>query len=248
MKTVTILNPIDFFNKVIELNKHFGGIELWWRGHADLNWKLHPSIYHKNIAINEVNISNRFRNHARAIYKEAPANDDLISWVSLMQHYKLPTRLLDWTTSPLVALYFAINHSCTINDAVVWCLNPVLLNENQLNTKGIVGRNNQEVRKSIRSIFSKESPKSSYILAFQSQHFDIRQLVQESEFTLHGVETPLEELNESHKFLGRIVIPKNQIEGFKQLLFVLNIRRVNLFPDLENLSEYLQGLEFDNNV
>ena len=244
MKTLTVSNPIDFFNKVIELTRYFSDHQLWWRGHACEEWKLHPSIFHKGLEANESNLSGLFIQHALARYKNAPAYDEYASWMFLMQHYGLPTRILDWTKSPIVALYFAIHNASNENDAAVWCLLPTKLNKCQIGSDKLVSRNNPEVKKSIYNAFSKTVENSNYNIAFIAQHIDMRQLIQASEYTIHSLATPLEEMEESSEFVGKIILPRSQIDGLKKLLLVLNINQAYLFPDLENLSEYLKSINF----
>jgi len=54
-----------------------------------------------------------------------------------MQHYRLKTRLLDWTESPLIATLFSVQDNHNV-DGVLWALNPWILNENQTNQKAIL--------------------------------------------------------------------------------------------------------------
>jgi len=56
-----------------------------------------------------------------------PGPDHSLRWLSLMQHHGAPTRMLDWTYSIYIALYFAIEH--TTGDCCVWKINKKWLND-----------------------------------------------------------------------------------------------------------------------
>jgi hypothetical protein len=50
----------------------------------------------------------RFKQQAHLYLNHLPADDDVASWIALMQHYGAPTPFLDWTESQYVAMYFAV--------------------------------------------------------------------------------------------------------------------------------------------
>jgi hypothetical protein len=104
----------------------------WFRGHREAHWEVRPSLWRQYSPEDERNFTNRFRTRAALRRPAAPAEHDYAAWLSLMQHYGLPTRLLDWSRSPLVATYFAVASYIKKNavpaDAVIWMLDPHLMN------------------------------------------------------------------------------------------------------------------------
>lgn len=88
-----------------------------YRGQADITWPVVPSIYRGNPGIRASAHLQDWKIRASRFASPMPLDD--IEWLILAQHYGLATPLLDWTTSPLTALYFACEGQ-TQADGTVW--------------------------------------------------------------------------------------------------------------------------------
>ena len=79
--------------------------EVFYRGHADESWDLKPSIFRSHRGIENEHLL--FRDMVAHVPRDFSECKSALDYLVQMQHYELPTRLLDVTTNPLVALYFA---------------------------------------------------------------------------------------------------------------------------------------------
>jgi len=95
---------------------------LAFRGVADSRDDLSTSLVRLNVE-HENHLLRNFRKYARW---DSPAADSVWNWLALAQHHGLPTRMLDWTFSPYVALHFATDDpACFDRDGAVWCVDYV---------------------------------------------------------------------------------------------------------------------------
>ena len=106
------------------------GVRTWFRGQDSEEPPL-PKLF-REPGYDEFELTRMFRNRANAFeYSSLPETNRLDKWLFLMQHYGAPTRLLDWTESPLIALFFAIcdYKNDKTKTPTIWVLHPERLNE-----------------------------------------------------------------------------------------------------------------------
>lgn len=213
----------------------------WWRGQAKSSWSLMPQIFRQNIyAQTEHSLTVRFQKDARSRHSPCPPDSETAQWLFLMQHYGLPTRLLDWSESPLVACYFAVSE-LPADDAMLFALNPYLFNEDQLGQRSVLTVATDPVKELVDVVLKRQPKGKNRSLAISSSQVDMRMLNQLSAFTIHGDEMPIEAFPEADNSLACFEIPAASKAGLRQSLYLLGIREQNLFPDLAHLGSVLRN-------
>jgi hypothetical protein len=148
-----IQSVADFLNTIYRSTSADEDQILWFRGESSINWStpLVPCIYRvlantfknlKNDLFNsnnlkqlEKNLGSDFSRYALPFLIAKGIENSGWNRYFLMQHYKIKTRLLDWTENALLALFFAIEDQSTFkDDARVWVLKPYQLNNFTINT------------------------------------------------------------------------------------------------------------------
>jgi hypothetical protein len=215
----------------------------WYRGHSSVDFLLLPSIARPPCDVEaEATLIKRFKQNAFPFLKGPPAS--AWDWLFLMQHHGAPTRLLDWSDSPLTALWFAVasSESDDEKDACVWVLRPIELNEE--------ARLKPPYHLDI-PLFGEDSELDNYLpdrlqtmtantpaAGIASRQFS-RVVAQMGSFTVTGREQiALEDISGS--FLTQYVIPAAAKPSFRQELLALRITRLAIFPELSNVARLAQ--------
>ena len=240
---VRVASLSDFVEKVGDAVRPLPLSRAYWRGQL-VGEKLLPFAFRckgDKVAKSKRETSQLldFQHIAPARDSGCPGKDDRLEWLALMQHNGLPTRLLDWSESPLVAAFFAVERKG--NDSAVWMLNPESLNREISGENLVYPVRNEAVADAANAAFSTREPHlSGDVLALAPCHFYPQQAGQQSCFTIHGNDGPLESHSKAWKFLKKFVIPAKAKQGIQRRLIELSVRRHHLFLDLRSLAEEIR--------
>lgn len=215
----------------------------WFRGHADHRWNLVPSLGRKAGRVKaEAYLIKKFRQNATLLMNHAPVSE--WDWLFIMQHHGVPTRLLDWTESPLVALYFAASEK-QHQDGAVWVLLPSALNSHSK----IKPEYSSDIPSIDDPVITNYSPKtlvgeaSSRLdpIAILAPRNTPRIQAQLGVFTImHRDATSVDAVGDGahawHYFL-----PKEDKKSVMKELDLLGITQFTLFPELPSIGAMLVG-------
>ena len=212
------MSKITSFEEIhIKLDKYRADKRWLFRGHASCDWNLLPKAgRHPYNQLNDSIVFQTWKRQAISYIKNRP--QDEWEWLSVAQHHGLATRLLDWSSNPLVACFFAVRDQLP-GDAVVYA---------------------SKFRWTVphdRSISPEAYPK---LAIFRANRIANRITNQSGIFSIHP--NPQESLSKSDPGiidLEEIRICESYRKTLRSQLSYYGINEATLFPDLDGISNHI---------
>lgn len=208
-----------------------------------------------------------FKKEACSVINSVPLNDDF-TWLQYAQHYGVPTRLLDFTGNPLIALYFCCSGE-TESDGAVWVLHYSNYRRWMLKAPFCKQFGQELTGESVRDSIMKnikgrdtEEPngmKMERPWLFVPAYIDQRMRAQDSRFLLWGSdERPLEEMIskdeemnldpqgmvhgivDDTRFLSKMLIPGSCKHDILKELDMMGVNEKTVFPGLDGIGKYIE--------
>ena len=226
-----------------------GMIAYVFRGQSNASWGLQPSLLRclgedvapKVALFLERRAYDQFRSIAHWHLPEGmlPNDVSVMSWWGVMQHYRAPTRLLDWTESIFVALYFAVNDGDDC-DGALWAVHAHSVNESMTRRYGECTETTAYLDFAKRFLVP-DAPASVFFVGLRRK--SDRMFAQRGQFSVsqmvlcdHGeaVNSVSRELKQSG-VLVKLMIPAKLKPEFARRLSSMSISAATLFPGIDGL-------------
>jgi hypothetical protein len=222
---------------------HGGGPELIFRGVTDRNHALIPSIGRHarentgdDISTLEDDLMTEFKRLSIPELESTPGND--LEWLFLAQHYGLPTRLLDWSTNPLVALFFAVEKDDE-KDGAIYMVPRMVTDQYELFDFRTADYTAQRKREPA-SIFAIQ-PGQGKVIFIRPKYKDRRYQNQKSVFSCP--QDPYAPLQLDS--MGRIDFDKNLKPRLRERLKKMGISTSFIYPGLGGIASEVKSLKYD---
>jgi len=242
---------ISNIQKDISALEESGCDTLFFRGHTNSKWKLlcglgrqNPDEYRKqNI---ETILYYDYLSLAGPLLDKPNSSWDVLF---SMQHHGLPTRLLDWTLTFSVALYFSIKKYIFLQDfpefsklptnPCIWILDPYELN--RISTgEAVVLNPHTDLQGSYQENFIENSKNiGADVLAINPTKSNPRLAIQKGVFTIHSNLFKTLEDYEGN-YIKQHILPDSAIPDAIKFLSLAGMNEFSLFPDLDGLARYLK--------
>ncbi|PZF33702.1 FRG domain-containing protein [Curtobacterium sp. MCPF17_051] len=238
--------------------------QFWFRGQGCASRHLVPSLWRRmqpapgqtevtssQVLDLETRLLTRFRQRSLPYW---PAGYPQTDWEHLfaMQHYGLPTRLLDWTTNLLMAVYFALDHDrsrCECGTGAcqptIWILDPVKLNHTNPRLDGlpvgIMATTDKLLDQWEPGVADTQFARAP--VAIYGTYNSDRIAAQSGAFTVSGkTMTPLDEMVQEEGVLRKIVLTRDPDEIRTQLT-LMGVTRSSVYPGLAELAQDIASEE-----
>lgn len=230
----------------------------WYRGCGNVSHSLQPSLYRRpglqsadEYADLEDELNQRFRERSIPYHTLRGTSADERSWETLflMQHFGVPTRLLDWTENPFLGLLFAMTSAhidahtrAASADACVWALQPQAWNRLALSDITYNGDILSVDKAELESYIPGRSRnlRRKHPVAMYGLYNSARIAAQKGVFTIFGTGTaPMEEeaaLLSAQDTLKRYVIPADFVVPMLDALGTMGFTDSMIYPDLMGLA------------
>jgi len=239
MSGITSTDWADFLTQIKEAKKRLQSESddpIWFRGQNNAKYYLLPGLLrYENGIEKEQYLFNSFKKFADRLFERRDSE-----WETLfeMQHYGVPTRLLDWSETFGIALFFATFYHSLDNDASIYLLNPLKLNQvSRIHKIYTIPKDERDY--SYSKIYWDHRPFfPSAPIAIEPIFINSRMLAQRGMFTVHddSIE-PIE--NKFPEAIRKVIIPKKLIPAALEFLDLSNINAYSVYPDLGGVSDFI---------